>query len=126
MKELAFLTAGAQPSADGDVVSFLTLSGKTRVTVEIKHVQEGAADVVYDMHSQVPPVLDGVQSFARLRKMLMGRVEAVLAGINAQKRYGSQPPFEVLVEHGAVALSPEGVAASRALIGRLIDALEGR
>jgi serine/threonine protein kinase len=127
LKELAFSTVGLDSEYDpaGDLISFRTLSAKTRVRVQATELHEGSAKLVYDFHAEQPPLLEGVTRHDKLRKTLLTRVEHALKDFDAQKKYGDEPPFQVFVNHRNVPLNVEGVALSRRIITRIVDAIEG-
>jgi serine/threonine protein kinase/uncharacterized caspase-like protein len=107
--------------------SFLSMSKKTRVAVEIRHTYDHSAEVSFEFHSQDRPVIEGVNTFEQLRKILLGRIEAVVSAYpNTRKRYGTNAPFQVFIECEQLPLDLNGVATSRALTARILDALEGR
>ena len=127
LKELAFSTVGLNSKyiAESDLVSFVTLSTKTRVIVHVSALHNGRVDLGYDFQALSAPVLDGQTSFNHLRKTLLARVENALQGFDARKRKGDQPPFQVFVDHKDVPLNVEGVSLSRRIVTRVVDALEG-
>lgn len=125
VREVVFSTVGLSSDVQAAEGSFLTLSGKTRVTVQVSPGRAGAAELTYDVEAQEAPVVDGVHKFDQLRKTLLARLDSTLKGFNARKRYLATP-FQILVQHFDVPLTLQGVAQSRALISRIIDVLEGK
>ncbi len=128
IQETAFSLVGLTPERELRQNSFVSMSGKTRVTIEVRF-QGGRrdADLTYEFYSLEPPILEGVKTFEQLRKVLMGRIESALKEIpSTRKRYGSTAPFQVFIEHDHVPLVRDGVLQSRRVISRIIDLIEGR
>ena len=127
IRELVFSMVGLSSENVPSESAFLTLSAKTRIGVDVKRISRNRADLVYDFQSQDSPILEGVQNFEQMRRTLLGRVETVLTQFqDTKKRYGSQGPFQVYVEHERVPLTMAGVALSRSVISRIVDSIEGK
>jgi eukaryotic-like serine/threonine-protein kinase len=127
VREIIFSMIGLSSDYESATGSFLTLSKKTRVTVQLHRVQGSIATVAYEFQCQEEPILAGIVTFADVRKTLVARIDGVLKNFpDTRRRGGSQAPFQSSVEHGGLQLNLNGVAVARSLISRVLDVIEGK
>jgi hypothetical protein len=127
LRELVFSMVGISGQNVIGSNSFLTVSQKTLVSVDVRGEHLSAVDLTYDFQSQVPPVLEGVGTFEQLRRILNARVDSVLRGCSGVKwHHGKQSPFQVFADQNGVPLTLDGLGCARVVISRVVDAIEGK
>jgi serine/threonine protein kinase len=126
ISDLVFSIVGLSPDHRIKDDCFLTLSGKTRVTISVLSRKGKNVELFYDFYSEAAPLLHGATSYDKMRGMIMAKIEAAVAQIaGISVKAGSQPPFQVLVRENPVSLSLDGLSEARNLIGQVCRAIEG-
>ena len=85
VRELVFAMVGLDRGNGGFPDSLMSTSGKTEVHLRVRRESDGFVDLQYDFHSIVDPILDGVNSFEEVRRMLNSRIENALRDFPFEK-----------------------------------------
>jgi serine/threonine protein kinase len=75
VREVVFSTVGVSSDVQKSEGSFLTLSGKTRVTIQVASERRGLVDLAYDIEAQDVPIIAGVHNYEQVRKTLLARLD---------------------------------------------------
>jgi hypothetical protein len=123
--ELVFSLIGLSPENRMNDQSFISLSGKTRVELRIEKRRHNEVTFVYSFESQVPPLIQGSGGYEQMRKVLMGKVSAVLTQHpSATAKAGNAAPFQVFVHHENLPLALSGITSARSLVVQILRTLE--
>jgi serine/threonine protein kinase len=128
LTEIAFTLIGLNASQENDEsISFLTLSGRSRVTLRARQSGRASEDSV-DLEAHLVPqggLLLAAETNEDARRALNRRIDLALRGQNdVQRRSGRQGTYEVFIDLRNVPLNPQGVIHCRSILGRSVEALE--
>jgi eukaryotic-like serine/threonine-protein kinase len=124
IKELVFSMVGLSSDDQGGQNSFETLSGKNRISISIKNSRHLDVDLSYVFSADVGISL-AAGSFSEMRRTTMNKIRDAINDFS-EKHISSDlgSPFQVTIDHYNVPLNLDGLALSRALIRKVIDAME--
>lgn len=124
IREIVFSLAGLPDKGQSDYNSFVSLSGRTLVELNIKSLSSSEATLEFRFQPREELAMEGVDH-RKARVILNTRIDESLKEYSdVQRRSGKYGIYEVFVDVRRIPLSLKGVQKCRQIVSRVIDAIE--